>query len=156
MLCLVDRCSGSRHDRSIPIVVDVEALIWAENWKPRAMVAREKGLAWRSSSLEKITEFIVSHRPFGPAVSRRTAHFMLLPLSSLSSPSVLLWERLRAQIGGYDNADIDVYIAPGGGKIEGKPERGFEIETGTLFIMLRQKMFLLGKKYCVYKILNNV
>lgn len=140
MLCLVDR-SGSRHDRSIPIAVDVEALIWAENWKPRAMVAREKGLASRSSSLEKITEFIVSHRPFGPAVSRRTAHFMLLPLSPLSSPLVLLRERLRAQIGGYDNADIDVYIALGGGKAQGKPERGFETETGTLFIMLRQKMF---------------
>jgi len=68
------------HDRSIPVVIDVEALIWAENWKPRAMVAREKGLASRSSSLEKITEFIVSHRPFGSPVSRRTAHFMLLPL----------------------------------------------------------------------------
>ena len=87
---------GSRHDRSILVVIDVEALIWAENWKPRAMMAREKGLAWRSSSLEKITEFIVSHRPFGPAVSQRTAHFMLLfsppPPFPLSFPLVLLWE----------------------------------------------------------------
>lgn len=88
MLCLVDRCTASRHDRSIPVVIDVEALIWAENWKPRAIVAREKGLAWRSSLLEKITEFIVSHRPFGPTVSRRTAHFMLFPLSPLSFPLI--------------------------------------------------------------------
>lgn len=131
-LCLVDRCIGSRHDRSIPVVIDVEALIWAENWKPRAMVAREKGLAWRSSSLEKITEFIVSHRPFGPAVSQRTAHFMLLPSFPLPSPLVLLWERLRAQIGGYDNAGIDVYIASS--KVGRKKRNEKRVQTDCDFI----------------------
>lgn len=100
---------GSRHDRSILVMIDVEALIWAENWKPRAMVAREKGLAWRSSSLEKITEFIVSHRPFDPAEDG--SFYASLP-PPLSSPLILLRERLRAQIGGYGNVGIDVYIAP--------------------------------------------
>lgn len=114
-------------------------------------MAREKGLAWRSSSLEKITEFIVSHRPFGPTVSRRTAHFMLLPLSPLSSPLVLLWERLRAQIGGYDNAGIDVYIAPWWEERRETRERHVETETATLFIMLRQKMFRKKRILRIYK-----
>lgn len=134
-------------------MIDVEAFIWAENWKPRAIVAREKGLASRSSSLEKITEFIVSHRPFGPAVSPRTAHFMLLLPCPLSSPLVLLWKRLRAQIGGYDNAGIDVYIAPSVvvvGRKKGN-ERGVETETSTLFIMLRQEMFRRTRILRIYK-----
>lgn len=113
-------------------------------------MAREKGLAWRSSSLEKITEFIVSRRPFGPAVSRRTAHFMLLPLSSLSSPSVLLWERLRAQIGGYDNADIDVYIAPSVvGRKKGNARRALKLRLGLYSLCCVRKCSV-GREYCAY------
>jgi len=59
---------------------------------------------------------------------------------------VLLWERLRAQIGGYDNAGIDVYIAPSVvGRKKGN-ERRVETETATLFIMSRQKCSI-GRKY---------
>lgn len=86
-------------------MIDVEALIWAENWKPRAMVAREKGLGWNVVAREnyRVHCFASALRSGGP--TEDGSFYASLPVPSLL---VLLPEKLRAQIGGYGNVGIDV------------------------------------------------
>lgn len=113
-------------------MIDVEALIWAENWKPRAMVAREKGLAWNVVARE-------NYRVHCFASALRFDGGWLVLCFPLSSPVLslllLLREKLRAQIGGYGNAGIDVPTFTSRRRLwEGTRERENERRAETNFI----------------------